>query len=84
LTAGAVKHDFTYTKFADQTPRVDDWVLAVGTPFGLGGTVTAGVVSASRRGIHSGIDLALLRLQSLEDTLFATSCWKRKAAAVRH
>jgi serine protease Do len=45
---------FTYVKFADDAVRVGDWVVAVGNPFGLGGTVTAGIVSASGRDIGSG------------------------------
>jgi len=46
--------DFSYVKFADAAPRVGDWVLAVGNPFGLGGTVTAGIVSARGRDIGAG------------------------------
>jgi serine protease Do len=45
---------FPYVKLADTTPRVGDWVLAVGNPFGLGGTVTAGIVSARGRDIGAG------------------------------
>ena len=46
--------DFPYVKFADKAPRVGDWVIAVGNPFGLGGTVTAGIVSARGRDIGDG------------------------------
>jgi serine protease Do len=42
---------FPYVKLADKAPRIGDWVLAVGNPFGLGGTVTAGIVSARGRDI---------------------------------
>lgn len=34
--------------------RVGDWVIAIGNPFGLGGTVTAGIISALNRDIHAG------------------------------
>ncbi|MFV0296314.1 MAG: Do family serine endopeptidase, partial [Hyphomicrobiaceae bacterium] len=48
------KRSFPTVKFADKPVRVGDWVLAVGNPFGLGGTVTAGIVSALSRDIGSG------------------------------
>ncbi len=46
--------DYPYVPFAAQAPRVGDWVIAVGNPFGLGGTVTAGIVSARGRDIGAG------------------------------
>ena len=46
--------DYPYVKLAKQEPRIGDWVLAIGNPFGLGGTVTAGIVSAEGRDIGSG------------------------------
>ena len=50
----SVPTDFPYVKFAANEPRIGDWVLPVGNPFGLGGTVTAGIVSARGRDIGSG------------------------------
>jgi serine protease Do len=47
-------HDFPWVKFSATAPRVGDWVLAVGNPFGLGGTVTSGIVSARGRDIGAG------------------------------
>ena len=46
--------DFPFVRFATGLPRVGDWVLPVGNPFGLGGTVTAGIVSARGRDIGEG------------------------------
>ena len=46
---------FTYVSFADDSKvRIGDWVVAVGNPFGLGGTVTSGIVSARGRDIGAG------------------------------
>jgi serine protease Do len=48
------RSDFPFVRLADKSPRIGDWVLAVGNPFGLGGTVTAGIVSARGRDIGAG------------------------------
>ena len=44
--------NFPFVNWGDSTrARVGDWVLAIGNPYGLGGTVTAGIISALHRGI---------------------------------
>ena len=48
------KGDYPFVAFAKSAPRVGDWVVAIGNPFGLGGSVTAGIVSAEGRDIGSG------------------------------
>ncbi len=48
-------HKLTAVKFGDSNKmRIGDWVMAVGNPFGLGGSVTLGIVSARNRDINSG------------------------------
>jgi serine protease Do len=46
--------DFPFVSFTDAAPRIGDWVIAIGSPFGLDGTVTTGIVSAEGRDIGYG------------------------------
>lgn len=49
------KHKLTEVSFGNSDEmRVGDWVLAIGNPFGLGGTVTQGIISARKRDINAG------------------------------
>ena len=48
-------HPLPYVRFGDSSAlRVGDWVMAIGNPFGLGGSVTTGIVSALHRAIYTG------------------------------
>jgi serine protease Do len=46
--------DYPFVAFSKGTPRIGDWVVAIGNPYGLGGTVTAGIISAEGRDIGDG------------------------------
>ena len=46
--------DYPFVTFAKEKPRIGDWVVAIGNPYGLGGTVTAGIISADGRDIGDG------------------------------
>lgn len=55
LKIKAGKRKLTAVSFGNSdTMRVGDWVLAIGNPFGLGGTVTSGIISARKRDINAG------------------------------
>ncbi len=55
LQADLKGHGIAQASFGDSDVlRVGDWVIAIGNPFGLGGTVTAGIVSARKRDINAG------------------------------
>jgi len=69
-----------YVEFGDSSAaQVGDWVMAVGNPFGLGGTVTTGIISARGRDIHSGPFDDFLQIDARWSSARspAVSCWDR-------
>ena len=55
-------HKLPYVAFGDcSAAQVGDWVIAVGNPFGLGGSVTTGIISARGRDIHSASSMTTCR-----------------------
>jgi serine protease Do len=50
------RDDFVHVKFADRPPNVGDWIITIGNPYGLRGTVTAGIVSAQGRDVAKSDD----------------------------
>lgn len=55
LKVDPTKHKLTDVGFGDSNKsRIGDWVMAIGNPFGLGGTVTLGIISARNRDISAG------------------------------
>jgi serine protease Do len=56
--------DFHYVKFADHPPRAGDWVLSAGNALGLGGAVTAGIVSAEQREVEPGSAQSFVQIDS--------------------
>ncbi|MCC0043339.1 MAG: DegQ family serine endoprotease [Brucellaceae bacterium] len=55
LKVDPAAHKLTAVPFGDSDAiRIGDWVMAIGNPFGLGGSVTVGIVSARDRNINSG------------------------------
>jgi serine protease Do len=57
-------NDFIPVKLADRAPRVGEWVLAIGNPFGLAGTVTAGIVSSDKRNVGAGMQQDLVQIDA--------------------
>ncbi|MEQ1902042.1 MAG: Do family serine endopeptidase [Devosia sp.] len=60
--------DLPFVTFAKDEARVGDWVVAVGNPFGLGGTVTAGIVSARGRDIQGSAYGDFLQIDAAVNT----------------
>jgi serine protease Do len=58
------RNDFPHVRLADKPPRVGDWILAIGNPLGLGGTVTRGIVSARERNLGTSADVDLIQIDA--------------------
>src|SRR5262249_18820645 len=58
------RNDFPHVRLADKPPRVGDWILAIGNPLGLGGTVTRGIVSARERNLGTSADDDLIQIHA--------------------
>jgi len=58
------RNDFPHVRLANKPPRVGDWILAIGNPFGLGGTVTRGIVSARERNLGTSADEDLIQIDA--------------------
>jgi serine protease Do len=55
---------FPFVRLAQRTPRTGEWVLAVGSPFGLGSSVSAGIISARARDVRLGTDSDFLQIDA--------------------
>jgi len=60
--------DLPFVKLSEVEPRVGEWVVAVGNPFGLGGTVTAGIISARGRDIQGSAYGDFLQIDAAVNT----------------
>lgn len=55
---------FPFVEFSAKSPRVGEWIFAVGNPFGLDGTVTAGIVSAQDRQVGNNFDEDMIQIDA--------------------
>src|ERR1700723_3803865 len=56
--------DYPFVAFSKEQPRIGDWVVAIGNPYGLGGTVTAGIISAEGPDIGEGPDDPFMQIDA--------------------